>query len=288
MLRHYPADKVGAAFARALRRAEDSGDLAGMEPAHLFRLVQTARGGRDSGRGLYEVSLLLLDVLDRLPWEGEVHFERMIASGGRNLFAEAAAAARKSAERRRRLGFRDDEGRWSARRLEFRARLYEGLVDRKLEPFQKVLDEAWDDPMIVWLAGWYLATYRIDLALAQRVAERAVQLGGRLRHRDRDILAAVRVQQKRPKEALALLDMEARLPVKRPKRGRRSGRHLLLEALARLQLGDRSGAAFALETALLEDRRLIPVAKSDPALKPLQETVRQADVEFFDTIFRLN
>ena len=30
------------------------------------------------------------------------------------------------------------------------------------------------------------------------------------------------------------------------------------------------------------------ISKRDPALKPLQETVRQADVEFFDTIFRLN
>ena len=104
-----------------------------------------------------------------------------------------------------------------------------------------------------------------------------------LYHPYRDTLAAVRVAQQRPDEALRLLDDERELPVKREPT---SGWHLYFQAQAKLLKGDARGAYSDLEQCLGMDRRLIPQARKEPAFQGgLAKVLEQVETDYVDTLF---
>jgi len=283
-LRDFPATQVEPAFRAALARAEADGRLARMDPAELFDQARWGRTfGRDRGRRLDEVSLALAQVLERLPFEGEVAYERMVALGGLSRYAEAAAAAREDAARKRACGWTEFDGFWTPERAEQRAGLYEALAAGDAAAVAAVA-EASDEPYVTNLAAWYLRFNTPDLPRAAAAGEKAVRASAGLQHDFRDTLAAVRVAQGDPDAALRLLDPRQLLPVKRNVTSRW---YLVFAAQAHLLRGDRLLARYALETAADQDRRILPSVRRDPAFQDpeFQEIFRRADEDFFFRLF---
>ena len=129
-----------------------------------------------------------------------------------------------------------------------------------------------------------LRYYAKDPALATHYAERATRLTARLYHPYRDLLAAQRTAEGDPKQALRLLDSTRRLPVKRPASG--NLRHLMYQAKARLALGEVEGARRDLESALTDDKRLLPEVLADPEFRQFADLFQQIDDDYLDYCFR--
>jgi hypothetical protein len=282
-LRHFPASAVEPAFRRALAEAEADGRLAALHPARLFDAVGRCRQGRWRGRWLAEVAVALCEVLERLPWEGEVTYQRAIALGTLRRYAEAAAAAREGARRKRALGYTPEDGFYTPAFLEGRALIYEALAAGSVAQFRAALPRFEGDPFLLSLAAWNLRFDLPDLALAAQASEEAVRRSAGLFHTFRNTLASIRLAQGRPKEALDLLDPHRRLPVKREEQ---SMWFLLFRAQTHRMLGDDVSARHDLELAVAEDRRLLPYARSLPELAAFADVFREADAEFFDELFR--
>jgi hypothetical protein len=275
-LRLHASAVVGPALRAAIAAAEEDGRLARMEPAHLFWLVQQCEGGRDVGRRPDEVALALCEVLERLPFDGDVGVEKVKALFGSGRYAEAAAAADAEAARRRALGITARNDFWTPERLSGRALLTRALAAGEPQAFRDAMPAIRDDPYLCYLAGWYLLFIVPDLALAEEAAARAVALTGGLQHAYRDLLAAVRNAQGRPDEALELVDRLKRLPVDR---STPSGFHHLFEAKAHALKGDDHRARLALEAALA-DRRTLGYAKADRAFAAYEDVFRTTEEVF--------
>jgi tetratricopeptide (TPR) repeat protein len=278
-LREYPALAVNAAVRAALERAEADGRLSRLRPDHLVWLARYAREARHQGRGLYEVGLAFCEVVERLPWEGDVYYEKMRALGGLARYKPAAAAARREAARQRALRFDGVDGYRTPAFLEGRALLYGAVAARD---WTGVLQKLGDDPFLLNLAAWYAVFYVPDATAAEQAAEAAVRLSAGLYHPYRDTLAAVRINQNRPREALRLLDQRQILPDERQPG---SGWFLYFQARAAMLLGDEKTARQDLERALGVDRRLLPTARKEPAFSGFSDLFRQVEEDYLDTLF---
>jgi hypothetical protein len=162
-----------------------------------------------------------------------------------------------------------------------RARLYEALAAGDAAAVAAVAGEL-GDPLLLGTAAWYLRFELDALDRAVPVAEEAVRRTAGLVHAYRDTLAAVRIGQGRPREALDLLDPHRVLPAKRPVG---SGYHYLFLAQAFQAQGEVLQARHSLELGLAEDRRLVPHARSLPEFAAFADIFTQLDQEFFDQIF---
>jgi len=281
-LRHYAPDKVHAALFGALKRAEADSRLSALHPDHLFQLVRWGRTSRDRGRRLNEVVLLLCWVLERLPWEGEVLYEKMAALGGMRRYEQAAAVARTDAAQKRSRFFRVEDGFWTPARMEARGRIYDVLASGEATELRPVFASVGDDPFLLnWLA-WNALFTLSDVALAADAADLAVRNTAALYHQYRNTLAAVRNAQERPHDALALLDSLRTLPVKRRAT---SGWYLIFQARAHLKLDDEKSARQDLEAALTMDRRILPYARGLPEFQRFADLFKQVEEEFRDRLF---
>jgi len=282
-LRHFPRDKVGPAFRRALREAENDGRLARLHPKSLFTAVTFCRGGRERGRRLNAVALALAETLERLPWEqGEVSYERALALGQLGRHAEAAAAARAGARRKRERGYTAEDGFYTPEFLERRALIWEKLGTGDAAQLGAVLPQLDGDPFLLNSAGWNLHFDLGNPELASRAQEEAVRRTAGLYHTFRDTLAAIRLGQGRPAAALDLLDPQRRLPVERRPNNRW---YQLFRAQAHRMLGNDLAARHALENAVSEDRRILPYARALPEFQDFADVFRQVDEAFFDRLF---
>jgi len=282
-LRLYPSNMVDTAFRAALKRAEQDGRLARFAPAFLFGLVRGGRERRVDGRGLAELRLALCEVLERLPWKGDEYYEKMRAFGAFRRYADAAGAARIFAADQRARGYRSEDGLWTPRFVEGRALLYDALVSKEKRKFDRALPAIAHDPFLLNLAGWYVHFHVKDATdLAQRAATRAVRDSAGLFRPYRDTLAAVRVRQNRPDEALRLLDNRHLLP---GERAATSGWYLYFQAQAQLLKNNERAARRDLEQALNQDRRLIQYAKADPVFSKWTKLFRLVEDDFLDHLF---
>lgn len=281
-LRNFKPVRVNAALRKALSRAELDGRLAALQPSYLLYLTQAARAWRRPGRGLYEVGLALCEVLERLPWQGDVPYEKMRALGGLRRYTEAAAAAREGAVRQRARGYGPVDGVRTPAYMEGRALLYDALAAGDKGRLREALSWIGDDLFLLNLAAWYAVFYVQDLSLAEEAAARAVRGSAGLYHPYRDTLAAVRIRQSRAADAIHLLDPDQNLPVKRD---RSTGWHLYFLAKTQLLRGEERDARRSLERALADDRRLIPTALADPAFRGLGDVFKRVEEEFFDSLF---
>ncbi len=285
-MRDFPLSAVEPAFRRALERAEADGRLAACDPGDLLHLVAWCRTGLGKdwwtrGRAAYEVSVALCEALERMPGSDDATFEKMLALGGLGRYAEAAAAARAEAARRRALGFDGLDGQETPESLDARARLYEALSTKDASALFAAAEAA-DDPFIWYLATRYLRFDVPDVELAARAGEAAVRGSAGLRRALRDGLASVRNLEGRPEEAIRLLDPHERVPAKRVPGGLW---HEALFAAAYLQRGDEWLARHALERAV-RDRRLLPYLRADPAFARFADVFRDADDNhFYDVLF---
>jgi len=283
-LRHFPADAVAAALAAELGAAEEEGRLAAMHPATLFQYVKACREGRDRGRLMPEVALLLSAVLDRLPFDGEVAAERISALATLGRWAEAGALARRTAAAARASGRSDDEGFWTPRRLDGRAAICDAMARGDGAALRALAEAPRADPIVSYLAAWNLLFPLGDPPAAEIAAAQAAWGTGALYHAYRDLLGMVCVRRGRPREAIWWFDPEAALPVRRP--SDQGARHLLYQAKALVALGAVREAQNDLERAIREDRRLIAEAKADPDFAPFVESFRLAEEEFIESLFR--
>ncbi len=285
-LRDFPPSAVEPAFRRALARAEADGRLAACDPGDLLNLVGWCRTGLGKdwwtrGRAVYEVALALSEALERMPGSDDATFERMLALHGLGRYAEAAAAARAEAARRRALGSTGLDGQEAPESLEARAGLYDALSTKDARALFAAAEAA-DDPLIWYLAARYLRFDVPDLELAARAGEAAVRGSGGLRRAFRDALASVRNLEGRPDEAIRLLDPHERVPAKRVPGGLW---HEALFAAAYLQRGEESVARHALERAV-RDRRLLPYLRADQAFARFADVFRDADDNhFYEVLF---
>lgn len=285
-LRDFPIAVVEPAFRRALARAEADRRLAACDPGDLLALAQRCRWVQrtrwwERGRALHEVALALCEALERLPGSEDVAFERMLALGGLSRYADAAAAARADAARKRARGYTLLDGYETPAYMEARARLYDALVARDARAIF-LGAEASGDPFVWNLGAWYLRSEVVDVDLAARAGEEAVRGSGGLHRSYRDTLAAVRILQGQPAEALRLLDSHGQVPAKR---STGSLWHEAFFAAAQLARGEDGEARYALERAA-RDRRILPHLRADPTFARFAETFRTADENFFyDTLF---
>ena len=283
-LRLYPGDRVDAAFRAALKRAEDDGRLARLAPDYLFGLIREARGRRNEGRGLPEVRLALCEVLERLPWEGDEHYEKMRALGALRRYAAAANAARTFAADQRARGYRAEDGLRTPKFMEGRALLYEALANKHREGFAKAWRAVEPDPFLLNLMAWYVHFHVQDPGdLAERAATRAVRDSAGLFHPYRDTLAAIRIRQDRPADALRLLDSRRLLP---DERRATSGWFLYFQAQAHFLDKDERAARRDLEQALNQDRRLVQFAKADPVFSKWTALFQRVEEDYVDMLFR--
>ncbi len=97
----------------------------------------------------------------------------------------------------------------------------------------------------------------------------------------------MRLKQKRPQDALVLLDPHGRLPVKR---NAQAGWFLLFQAQAYRALGDDQRARHDLEYAISVDRRILPYARSLPEFQSEEfaAVFKDVDDQFFDDLFSVN
>jgi len=285
-LRHFPSDKVDAAFRRALREAESDGRLAALHPKSLYTYVTYCRQGRERGRWLSEVALALCEVLERLPWEGgEVTYQRAVALGQLQRYAEAAAAARVAAQGKRELGYTAADGFYAPAFLEGRALIWERTSTGDGEQLGAALEQLDGDAFLLNLAGWNLRFDLRNLARAEQAQEEAVRRTAGMWHVALDTLAAIRLGQNRPALALDLLDPQRRLPVERRPAGRW---YQLFRAQAYRMLGNDIGARHELENAVTEDRRILPYARTLPEFQDFADVFRQVDEAFFDGLFQVS
>jgi hypothetical protein len=287
-MRDFPPAPVDAAFRRALARADADGRLADCNAADLIGLARIARSGFgddpwERGRALHEVALALFETVERLPLGEESAFDRMLALGGLGRDAEAAAAARADAARKRARGFTALDGDATPEVVEVRARFYDARAASDAKALFAAA-EASGDPFLLNLAAWYLRFEVRDLELAGHAGEEAVRRSAGLHRLYRDTLAAVRNAQGRPAEALRLLDPRERVPARRPEGGRW---HDVFFAEAHVQQGEELSARHALMQAAA-DRRVLPWIRADRAFAPFAEVFRLADESFFyDRLFPL-
>lgn len=283
-LRHFPGDKVGPAFRRALRAAEEDGRLAALHPRSLFTAVTFCRGGRQRGRRLNAVVLALCEVLERLPWnEGEVGYEHAMALGQLRRYAEAAAVVRAAARRKRERGYTAADGFYTPELLEGRALIWEKMATGDAEELGAALPQLGGDPFLLNLAGWNLHFDLKNLDLAARAQTEAVRRTAGMHHAYRDTLAAIRLGQNRPALALDLLDPQQHLPVERAPVSRW---YQVFRAQAYRMLGDDLRARHELELAVSEDRRILPYVRRLPEFEDFADVFRQADEGSFDDLFR--
>ncbi|MCK6462128.1 MAG: hypothetical protein L6Q95_19770, partial [Planctomycetes bacterium] len=210
-------------------------------------------------------------------------YGRMIALGGLNRYAEAGAAARVAAARRRARGNSELDGFVTPGHLEARGDLYDALAAGDAKAIHAAAEAA-DDPFLWNLAAWYLRFLVPDTGLAEKAGEAAVRKSAGLHRMYRDTLASVRNLQGRPRDALRLLDPEDRVPARRP---RVLGNlwHEAFTAEAFLLLGDETAARHALDRAV-RDRRALPQLRTDPAFARFPDVFRDADESFFyDILF---
>jgi hypothetical protein len=163
-----------------------------------------------------------------------------------------------------------------------RAVLYEALAAGDADALRAARPKLAVDPLLLYLQAWYLRYLYQDVAGAERAAEEAVRITAGLDHTSRDILAAVRIAQNRPRDALVLLDPLRTLPVRR---NATSGTHRLLGAQANMLLGRERDARHDLEQALVADRWIIPDAKADPALAGFTDVFARIEEDFLDGLF---
>jgi len=285
-LRHFPGDKVDAAFRRTLREAENDGRLAALDPETLFTAVTFSRRHRERGRRLNEVALALCDVLERLPCEeGEVAYERALALSQLGRYVEAAAAARAGARRKRERGYTAADGFYTPAFLEGRALIWEKRSTGDGRQLGAALPQLDGDPRLLNTAGWNLRFDLGNVALAAQAQEEAVRRTAGMWHVARDTLAAIRLGQNRPALALDLLDPQLRLPVERRPVSRW---YQLFRAQAYRMLGNDLSARHELENAVTEDRRILPYARGLPEFQDFADVFRQVDDAFFDGLFRLS
>jgi len=283
-LRELPMTQVEPAFRRALARAEADGRLAAADSGDLFDLVQWTRNQRERGRQLSEVALAVCEVLERLPVREDVAYERMLALGNLGRPAEAAAAARLDAARKRARQVDEADTYQTPERLEVRARLYDARAKGEAQAIFDALGSS-EDPFLCYIATWYLLFDVVDLDLAARAAEAGVRSSAGLWYTYRDALGGVRVAQGRPSDALRLLDMLGRVPAKPLQRDRLSRWHHVFAARAHLLLNDPDEARRELEQAV-RDRRILPTVRRYPEFAPFAEVFRRADENyFFDELF---
>ena len=168
--------------------------------------------------------------------------------------------------------------------MEGRALLYDALVAGQKSRFEEALPAIEQDPFLLNLAAWYVHFHVKDPAadLADRVATRAVRDSAGLFRPYRDTLAAVRIRQNRPDEALRLLDDRRLLP---GERSAASGWYLYFQAQAQLLRNNERAARRDLEQALNQDRRLIQFAKADPVFSKWTELFRLVEDDFLDRLF---
>ncbi|MHC4340677.1 MAG: hypothetical protein ACYSX0_10770 [Planctomycetota bacterium] len=281
VLRSFPLPKVDRAFREAIGRAESDGRLASLEPSHLYSLVKLCHEQRDRGRSLYGVAVALCEVLERLPWEGDVLYHYMRSLGGLRRYKEAVAAARASVVLKQERGYRAEDGYWTPERVMGRALLYEALEAGDSGKIRTAIPQLNGDPYLLYLAAWYSLFDLKDTEVAELAAETAVAATAGLNHLAREILAAVRNAQGRPRDALTLLDPQQALPVRRDTR---SGWHYAYQAKARMLLGDDKSARRALENAL-SDRRILPTVRADPLFQGFDDVFRQIDDDYVDWLF---
>jgi hypothetical protein len=283
-LRSFAPSRVDAAFRAVLARMEREGELAAVHPRELLAIAYRAHGNRDRGRGLYEVALAALEVLDRLPWEGVEPGLRARTLYLLGRYAEAAAIARGDALALRARGLLPEEGDPSPAELDAAAALYDAAAVRSEEAFRAAVDLARGRADLLHRAAWMAEFFAMPASLQNEAAEEAFRLTGGLVHAYRDTLAMARLREGRADEALALLDFRLVHPKQRPVET--DGWHRLFLARAHLALGDRPQAAFALTRALKLDRRLLDTARADPALRALSDAFSEADADYFASLFR--
>jgi hypothetical protein len=176
----------------------------------------------------------------------------------------------------------EEDGYWIPDRLEKRAVVYDALAAKSKEALGAALDDLAHDPFLLYIVAFHLIHTLPDLALAERAAEEAVRATGELYHLCRTWLGGVRAAQGRPKEAIDWIDPTGRLPVKRTTNDRW---HLLFLAQAYLQIGEELDARHALERALDEDRRILPVALGLPEFQPFTKVFDTVEQDFLNRLF---
>lgn len=160
--------------------------------------------------------------------------------------------------------------------MEARARLYDARASADPKAILEAAEAA-RDPVLWHLAARYLRFEVVDVEMAARAAEAAVRSSGALSRPARDMLASVRNRQRRPDDALRLLDPHGRVPTKRPSAG---FWYEAVYAEAHLLLGEDAAARHALERAA-QDRRVLPYLRPDPAFAALADVFADADERFF-------
>ncbi|MHC4489994.1 MAG: hypothetical protein ACYTDU_00005, partial [Planctomycetota bacterium] len=162
---------------------------------------------------------------------------------------------------------------------------WEKLATKDGQQLGAALPQLDGDPFLLNIAGWNLRFDLGNVALAARAQEQAVRRTAGMWHLARDTLAAIRLGQSRPALALDLLDPQRRLPVERRPASRW---YQLFRAQAYRMLGNDLAAKHELETAVSEDRRLLPYARGLPEFQDFADVFRQVDEAFFDGLFRLS
>ncbi|MDH3591944.1 MAG: hypothetical protein OER88_08705, partial [Planctomycetota bacterium] len=272
-LRLYPGAAVAREFRAGLARAGADGRLARLDPERLYGLLRQCREGRRYGRSLPEVGLALAEVLERLPFEADIEYQKMRNLATMRRHAAAARIARELADRRAGESFTAFDGFWTPDRLRRRAGLYEAIAAGDKAGLRRVVDGLGDDDIVLSLAAHHLCFSARDPDLAEDAAKRAVHATAGLYRHYRDLMGAVCIARGDAASALFWLDPSDTLSIKRNARSRR---HLLYTAQARVLNGELTKAGFDLENGLAVDRRFLREAKTDPRLKDLAPVFERA------------
>jgi len=278
-LRHYSPSKVAAAMRKVMGEMEQAGELAELNPVHLFRLLAAWRSHPDRGRRLHAFALELCDLLDRLPFEGETGVARMLAVGAQARYAEAAAIGRATAERKRARGFDPADDLWSPRRIEGRATIYAALGRGKIP---ECVPQLRKDPYLLWIAGIYLRFIVGDAKAAEAPSNESWRCSAWLDRDVRNLCADLLTVAGDGAKARELMQPNV-LPPLRIRQGEGWYHFYLARALA--GAGQATRARGELADALRINRRLLSSTKADPSLKGFAEVFRQADEDYFDWLF---
>jgi hypothetical protein len=278
-LRHYDPTAVAKAIRGVSADMERNGALAELTPMHVFRMLSAWRSSAWRGRRLHAFALEFCDLLDRLPFEGEPGVARMLATGAQARYVEAAKAGRAAAARKRARGFDPADDRWTPRRIEGRAAIYEALSKKQVAECAPQLG---DDAYLLWIVGIYERFILMDADAAKDPTVKAWRGSAWLDRDVRNLRADLLTVAGKAEDALRLLDPPARLPIE-ARQGEGWYRFYFARALA--ANGQVSRAKGELAEALRINRRLIANAKLDPLLKGYDDVFEQADEDFFDRLF---